>query len=111
MMYRVIFDFGDIEATVFHRSSSRNNEDIVEGAIQQVIYRNFGFPGEPSVNSVEPCPEWEEDETVTEWCCYCEEEVELPNEFKAHECPNCKTTILPCVQCENHKCSNCPLEN
>ncbi|PFP29385.1 hypothetical protein COJ96_10805 [Bacillus sp. AFS073361] len=61
MMYRVLFDFGDIEVTVFHRSEEKENEKIVDGAIQQVIDRNFGFPGEPSIKSVEACPEWDED--------------------------------------------------
>ncbi|WP_306010489.1 hypothetical protein [Bacillus sp. MMSF_3328] len=61
MMFRVLFDFGDIEVTVFHRSNATNNEDIIDGAIQQVIDRGFGFPAEPSITNVEPCPEWDEE--------------------------------------------------
>lgn len=64
MMYRVVFDFGDIEATVFHRHTLVNNEqEIIDGAIQQVIDRGFGFPAETSTVTVEKCPEWDEDET------------------------------------------------
>lgn len=61
MTYRVIFDFGDIEVTVYHQTKEKENEKIVDGAIQQVIDRNFGFPGEPSIKTVEPCPEWGEE--------------------------------------------------
>lgn len=64
-MYRVIFDFGNIESTVFHQQQEETNEqEIVDKALQQVIDRGFGFPAEPSIVTVEPCPEWDEDETV-----------------------------------------------
>ena len=62
MMNRVLFDFGDIEVTVFHRTQEVIQQKIVDGAIQQVIDRGFGFPAEPSMTTVEPCPEWDEDE-------------------------------------------------
>jgi hypothetical protein len=67
MMYRVVFDFGDIESTVFHRHGLvKNEQEIIDGAIQQMIDRGFGFPAEPSIVTVEPCPEWDEDETARE---------------------------------------------
>lgn len=110
MMYRVVFDFGDIEVTVFHREQkASNHQKIVDGAIQQVIDRGFGFPAEPSTTTVEPCPEWDANETVTEWCSHCEHEVELPNRFEPHICPSCQEEILPCAQCESQECNNCPL--
>lgn len=110
MMFRLIFDFGDIEATVFHRHKEVTNEqEIVDGAIQQVIDRGFGFPAEPSTVTVEPCPEWDEDGTVAEWCSNCSVEVELPIRFEPHICSNCKMRILPCAQCETQDCGNCPL--
>lgn len=60
MMYRMIFDFGDIEVTVFHRTHETDEQKIIDGALQQVIDRGFGFPPEPSSISHEPCPEWDE---------------------------------------------------
>jgi predicted RNA-binding Zn-ribbon protein involved in translation (DUF1610 family) len=47
--------------------------------------------------------------TVSEWCSKCESEVELKAEFKGQICPNCKKSILPCAQCENQNCGDCPL--
>lgn len=47
--------------------------------------------------------------TVTEWCPNCGWEVELPEVFKPHECPKCKNRILPCNQCDEMDCTNCPL--
>jgi hypothetical protein len=109
MMYRVVFDFGDIEVTVFHRSVEKDQQEIVDGAIQQVIDRGFGFPAEPSMTTVEPCPEWEADETIAEWCSNCCAEVELPARFEEHICPNCHEKILPCAQCVSQECGKCPL--
>lgn len=48
-------------------------------------------------------------ETVTEWCSSCENEVELEIKFQRQICPSCKIEILPCAQCKNQNCSECPL--
>lgn len=40
----------------------------------------------------------EELETCTEWCPYCEHEVELPYGRRYFECPSCKEMIAPCAQ-------------
>lgn len=52
-----------------------------------------------------------------ELCPYCENEVELNNEFKAQLCPKCGRLILPCSICEHTnangchtKCNDCPLD-
>ena len=50
------------------------------------------------------------DEKYTELCPFCETEVELDNEYKAQECPNCGNTTLPCGICMQPTCNNCPLE-
>ncbi|MBL5769026.1 hypothetical protein [Heyndrickxia sporothermodurans] len=54
--------------------------------------------------------ESKEIDTVTEWCSSCELEVELPQQFKKQTCPNCKEVILPCAQCVDMNCKNCPLK-
>lgn len=109
-MYKVIFDFGDIKSTVFYRHQKVTNEQIiVDGAIQQVIDRGFGFPAEPSTVTVETCPVLDEEETVAEWCSNCTVEVELPIKFESHICPNCQERILPCAQCETQDCGSCVL--
>lgn len=51
----------------------------------------------------------EEEEFMPEWCPNCEEEVELPINFVVHDCPNCLESILPCNQCDEVNCANCPL--
>lgn len=50
---------------------------------------------------------------ITEWCQYCDTEVELDNVFKVHVCPNCGARILPCSVCDWDvvKCNKCPLSN
>lgn len=48
-------------------------------------------------------------ETVAEWCPNCTAEVELPYQFKVHICPVCQEEILPCAQCLEESCRNCPL--
>jgi predicted RNA-binding Zn-ribbon protein involved in translation (DUF1610 family) len=50
--------------------------------------------------------------TITEYCPYCEEEVEMPAIFSLHECPSCDAIIAPCSICDidRHICSQCPLE-
>lgn len=50
------------------------------------------------------------DTTTTERCTICNEEVEIPNIFDVHICPNCGNPIIPCNVCVGHKCSNCPLQ-
>lgn len=49
------------------------------------------------------------EETEAEWCPNCGAEVELPRIFKPHTCPNCQERILPCAQCEEQNCIECPL--
>ena len=54
------------------------------------------------------------DETIFEYCPYCNDEVELSSELKVQVCPNCGMAIVPCSICplaHMGKCSsNCPLE-
>ena len=54
------------------------------------------------------------DETIFEYCPYCNDEVELSSELKVQVCPNCGMAIVPCSICplvQKGKCtSNCPLE-
>lgn len=47
----------------------------------------------------------------TEWCLYCEHEVELSTEMKVQECPNCGNYIAPCGMCDlnTRECSKCEL--
>lgn len=60
---------------------------------------------------VEDTNEQNNDEEVYEYCPYCNEEVELNNEFKVQICPNCGHAIVPCSICPlDSCCSNCPLE-
>ena len=50
---------------------------------------------------------------ITEFCPHCEQEVELNEEFKVQQCPNCGKHIVPCNMCPllaENKCPNkCPL--
>lgn len=50
--------------------------------------------------------------TTYEMCPLCDNEVELPWEFRIHTCPKCGKPILPCSICptEYSQCSKCPLE-
>lgn len=49
--------------------------------------------------------------SITEWCPHCEEEVTLVGEFRVQKCPNCGEDILPCSICSgyNSGCFSCPL--
>jgi predicted RNA-binding Zn-ribbon protein involved in translation (DUF1610 family) len=47
---------------------------------------------------------------IYEVCPFCEQEVELKNEFKPQICPNCGEYILPCSICVKENCKNCELE-
>lgn len=53
-------------------------------------------------------------DTIYEYCSFCDDEVELVNEFKVQICPKCGKAIVPCNICpfnSQGKCStNCPLE-
>lgn len=49
------------------------------------------------------------DNGVVEWCPECDCEVLLQNVFKTQICPNCGKPILPCAQCKDNNCTNCPL--
>lgn len=53
-------------------------------------------------------------EKTSEYCPYCEQDVEIENELKVQICPNCGRAIVPCnicTLCANGNCSNnCPLE-
>ena len=46
---------------------------------------------------------------VSEYCPYCENEVELKAELKPQRCPQCGMWITPCSLCENCK-NECELE-
>ena len=45
-----------------------------------------------------------------ELCPCCDEEVFLKEDFTEQVCPNCGKPILPCSQCEDRDCRNCPLK-
>ena len=51
---------------------------------------------------------------ITKICPHCKQEVELNEEFKVQQCPNCGKHIVPCNLCPllaKYKCANnCPLE-
>lgn len=47
---------------------------------------------------------------VFELCPCCDEEVFLKEDFSKQVCPNCGKPILPCSQCEDEDCGNCPLK-
>lgn len=47
---------------------------------------------------------------VFELCPCCDEEVFLKEDFSKQVCPNCGKPILPCSQCEDRDCGNCPLK-
>ena len=48
---------------------------------------------------------------VTEWCPFCEEEVEIKAQMRVQKCPNCGENIIPCCLCDMDKadCANCKL--
>lgn len=47
---------------------------------------------------------------IFEWCPNCEEEVEVPAGFEIQLCSKCSEKhILPCNQCSEVNCANCPL--
>lgn len=50
--------------------------------------------------------------TIYEYCPYCEDEVELKDEFKVQVCPNCGRPIIPCSTCDMRRtpCFKCPLQ-
>jgi len=50
------------------------------------------------------------DAVIYEYCPFCEQEVELKNEFKVQICPNCGKHILPCSICAKEHCQDCELE-
>ena len=54
--------------------------------------------------------EWSE-QTTTEWCSYCGNEVVIPVCGES-TCPICGKPILPCSQCDMDKvdCNNCVWE-
>lgn len=53
----------------------------------------------------------EEKELTTEYCPFCETEVELQTELKVQKCPNCGKYIVPCSICSLDSCvSKCPLD-
>lgn len=108
--YRVIFDYGNVEVSVWVQTSEVTEEKIKEAAMDELIRRDFGLgPEIPTIVDISATPEWDEDETVSEWCSHCGNEVELPADFKEHTCPNCNEKILPCSQCLSQNCGNCPL--
>lgn len=47
----------------------------------------------------------------TEWCPFCEEEVELPIELGIYVCPNCGKLIINCSECTTYHCTKCKLFN
>lgn len=50
-------------------------------------------------------------DTYTEHCPHCDQEVELRYDFRVQRCPSCGKLIAPCNLC-NHDlcdCDNCPL--
>jgi len=47
------------------------------------------------------------EETTTEWCPYCCEEVELPIKLGKYKCPNCGEMIANCSMCEKMDCNIC----
>lgn len=49
------------------------------------------------------------DEMTTEYCPWCNEEVEIRS-IGPQICPNCKKVILPCSTCPDHNCTNCGYE-
>lgn len=38
--------------------------------------------------------------TVYEWCEFCNNDVELPNALGIYACPSCGELILPCSLCD-----------
>lgn len=51
--------------------------------------------------------------TTTEMCPECGHEVNIPNTFKVHVCPNCGQPIKPCSMCNmdmHSDCKLCPLD-
>ncbi|MEH7114550.1 hypothetical protein V7124_19620 [Neobacillus niacini] len=72
MTYRVIFDYGNIEVSVWVQTAETDVQQIAQVAIDELISRDFGLgPEIPTVVDVAPCPEWDEDETVGEPCSNC----------------------------------------
>jgi hypothetical protein len=87
--------------------------DVPRDWLQKVI-NEMGYIG--SVDSFLGGYTWDdsqficENHMVSEWCPLCQAEVELPRIFKPHTCTNCQEKIIPCAQCEDQNCSECPLE-
>lgn len=49
------------------------------------------------------------EKTTTEWCSFCENEVEIPNYINSR-CPVCNEIIFPCSCCDEDNCYNCKYE-
>lgn len=81
-------------------------DDKTEGMIEE------GYDLDDIINHHENGGEFGEeiaDVFTTEWCPYCEEEVEIKS-VGPQVCPNCKNIILPCSACDGHSCSDCGYE-
>lgn len=50
-----------------------------------------------------------EDCITTEWCPFCETEVDIKS-IGPQVCPNCQKIILPCSMCVDRNCSDCGYE-
>lgn len=60
--FRVIFDYGNIEVSVYVITDKETDEEITEAAIDELIRRDFGLgPESPTVIDITRCPEWEKD--------------------------------------------------
>lgn len=87
--------------------------DVPKDWLQKVI-NEMGYVG--SVDSFLDGYTWDdshfiyEHHMVEEWCSICDHEVKLPELFQVHKCPNCHESMLPCAQCIERECNNCPLE-
>ena len=46
-------------------------------------------------------------DTTTEWCPYCCNEVELPIKLGKYPCPECGRMIANCSMCETFNCTDC----
>jgi DNA-directed RNA polymerase subunit RPC12/RpoP len=89
----------------------RKNEDIWLELLDMVLCgpchsEHKGIEKYWSQSSLE---EYQKNQTVSEWCPHCENEVELEQRFESQSCPNCRIKILPCAQCLTQDCGNCPL--
>lgn len=62
MTFRIILDYGDLEVTVYHTTSLKDDDSILAEAIESIKERGLVLPPEEWNNTVvEPAMGWDEE--------------------------------------------------